>query len=495
MIQLPFASLVFAGAFLLVGFLATSLIFSNRPVGRLLCQISSFAGFTIMLLIAGIVPSVPTPALDHTATHIVTSVFKIIWWLAAAWLAVGAFHAVFERRLRETRIVQDLFSGVVYVGAVFAIISYVFDMPVSGLLAASGVIAIVLGLALQSTLGDVFSGIVLNIAKPYSPGDWVILDDGLQGRVIETNWRATQILTGSNDLATVPNSVIAKGKLTNASHPTKAHGLTIVIRLEPTIAPSRECAILETALLSCNRILRVPAPSVSIRSLDAAALECEVQFFVSAIENGSEAQNEVFDLVHRHCAAAGIRLAPPTESPIVLAPRLTRQDPKDIPRRLLENLPIFVPLSDDERIALAPKLKRRIYKAGEIVVEPGAVAQALAILSSGVLVALQDRETGEKEVVRLGPGDSFGEAGLLTGASARFKIKALTKATVYEIAKDDLAPILSERPAITAELSHILARREDMGKKLLEQHPEDAGHGNNLVDRLASRMRELFGLG
>ena len=101
-------------------------------------------------------------------------------------------------------------------------------MPVSGLLAASGVIAIVLGLALQSTLGDVFSGIVLNIAKPYSPGDWVILDDGLQGRVIETNWRATQILTGSNDLATVPNSVIAKGKLTNASHPTKAHGLTTV---------------------------------------------------------------------------------------------------------------------------------------------------------------------------------------------------------------------------------------------------------------------------
>ena len=72
----------------------------------------------------------------------------------------------------------------IYVSAGLAIFANVFDMPVGGLLAASGVIAIVLGLALQSTLGDVFSGIVLNLAKPYHSGDWIILDGGTQGRVI-----------------------------------------------------------------------------------------------------------------------------------------------------------------------------------------------------------------------------------------------------------------------------------------------------------------------
>ena len=46
-------------------------------------------------------------------------------------------------------------------------------------------------------LGDVFSGIVLNLAKPNHAGDWIILDGGTQGRVIETDWRATHGLSQS----------------------------------------------------------------------------------------------------------------------------------------------------------------------------------------------------------------------------------------------------------------------------------------------------------
>ncbi len=129
---------------------------------------------------------------------------------------------VFKRKSVETRFLQDLFAAFAYVGAVLGIVAYVLDIPVSGLLAASGVIAIVLGLALQSTLGDMFSGVVLNLAKPFLPGDWVILDGGIEGRVVETNWRATQILTLMNDLAIVPNSIIAKTRLVNASEPSEA---------------------------------------------------------------------------------------------------------------------------------------------------------------------------------------------------------------------------------------------------------------------------------
>ena len=129
-----------------------------------------------------------------------------------------------------------------------------------------------LGLALQSTLGDVFSGIVLNLAKPYHPGDWIILDGGTEGCVIETDWRATHILTPDNDLAIIPNGIIAKAKLINASQPMRAHGLTILIRLEPTVAPSGGRAALQGALLSCNRILRSPVATVMVRSLDAVDL-------------------------------------------------------------------------------------------------------------------------------------------------------------------------------------------------------------------------------
>jgi len=487
--------LVLAGACLVGGFLTTRLAFRDRPVGRFLCQFASFAGFSIMLGMAGVVPSEPTPAMDQTFRYVVISAFKIVWWLAASWLLSGFSRAViiFRRQPRETRFLQDLVAGFVYVGAIIAIIAYVFDLPVGGLLAASGVVAIVLGLALQSTLGDVFSGIILNLAKPYHPGDWVTLDGSLQGRVIETNWRATQILTPDNDLAIVPNSQVAKAKLVNASNPQKTHGVTLVVRLEPTILPSYGCAVLETVLVSCNRILRVPAPSVAIRMLDAVALECELQFFVPSIERAPEAQNEFFDLLYRHCASAGIRLAPPPGSAFTLPPRVAR-DPAGMPLRLLEHLPIFAPLSADERVALAPKMKRRTFKAGDVLIEQGAVAQALCILSAGVLVTLQDDGAGDGEVVRLSPGDCFGEASVLTGAATMFKVTALTKAVVYEIAKDDIAPILKERPAIAAELGQILARREAAGKEHLALLADRDKHGKTLADRLAERVKDLFSL-
>jgi small-conductance mechanosensitive channel/CRP-like cAMP-binding protein len=488
--------LAIAGLFLLAGFLITRLALPHHPVWRFLFQLACFAGVTIMLAVAGVSPSVATVRAGWTLNYLGISLLKIAWWLSAAWLLSGFLRAalIYKRQPRETILLQDLLSGAIYLGAVLAVVAYVFNVAVDGVLAASGVIAIVLGLALQSTLGDVFSGIVLNLAKPYHPGDWVILDAGLQGRVIETNWRATQILTDSNDLAIVPNSVIAKAKLINASAPGRDHGATVAIRLDPGVAPARCCTVLETALLSCNLILRTPPPVISVRRLDAVALEIDVQFFVSDFDLLPVAQNEVFDLIFRHCLSAGIRLAPPAGSGFALAPMAPRPSPADASRRLLDRLPIFAPLSDDERVLLAEKMTRGSFKAGDVVVEQGAVAHALFILTAGVVVALQGTGAKEIEVMRLAPGDCFGQAGILAGATSIFQIKALTRVNVFEIAKEDLAPILQERPAIAAELGLILAQRQAMGKSRLEELALPEKQGDTLAERLAERVKDLFGL-
>ncbi len=487
--------LVVAASILVAGFLVTRLALRDRPIRQLLCQLATIAGFTVMLLVAGVIPFEPTPVMDPNITYVVTSAFKIVWWLAASWLLAGIVRTilVFKRRPVETQFLQDLCAGVIYGSAVMGIIANVFDMAISGLLAASGVIAIVLGLALQSTLGDVFSGVVLNISKPYRPGDWVILDGGLEGRVIETNWRATQILTDTNDVAFVPNSTIAKSTVRNASQPTGSHGLKVVVRLDPAVAPSGGVAVLETAMLNCNRILRVPAATVLVRSLDAVALECELAFFVPLIEQGPDAQNEVFDLVYRHCASASIRLAPPAGSTFALPPRGALPDLTDAPKRLLQRLPVFASLSDNERVALAPMVKRRTFKAGDVLVEQGIVAPALFILTSGVLAALQRHDGGDIEVLRLAPGDCFGQASVMTGAATIFKVKALTRAVVYEIAKDDIAPILKERPAIAGELSQIMMKREAAGKARIGALDRRDARPEDMRARIAGRIKVLFG--
>ena len=83
--------------------------------------------------------------------------------------------------------------------------------------------------------------------------------------------------------------------------------------------------------------------------------------------------------------------------------------------------------------------------------------QSLFIVGNGVLSVTRRDSGGETELLRFGPGDSFGEIGLLTGASSGASITALAPAAVYELAKIDLAPILEARPQIAQELSRALA--------------------------------------
>ena len=75
-----------------------------------------------------------------------------------------------------------------------------------------------------------------------------------------------------------------------------------------------------------------------------------------------------------------------------------------------------------------------------------------------------------------------------------FTIKALTKATVYEISRVDLAPILEKRPAIAAELGEILAHRQAIGKARLEEFTERSNPDESLATRFGQRVKDLFGL-
>ena len=139
-------------------------------------------------------------------------------------------------------------------------------------------------------------------------------------------------------------------------------------------------------------------------------------------------------------------------------------------------------------------MKRRTHRVGDVLVQQGSVARALSILSAGVLIAVQKNGAVEEEALRLAPGDSFGEAGVLAGAATMFKIKALTKAIVYEIAKEDLAPIIEQRPALAAALGEVLARRQAVGKARLEDFADRNKPDNNLASRLSQRVKDLFGV-
>jgi small-conductance mechanosensitive channel len=303
-----------------IGILVWHLQGKDRPTARLVVQILFFASMTAALLSKGILPhSVTTGELERLPFYLGTSA-RILWWVHLAWATIGfvRLYIVLDRRPQQARLIQDLIVAGVYLGVTLSIIGFVFGAPIGTLVATSGVVAIILGLALQNTLSDVFSGIALTLGRPFSIGDWIQLTDGTEGRVVQNNWRSTQILTPAHNVVVLPNSALAKLSLTNLTRPDESHLVVLAVRIAADRRPSAIETILKSALDQCGCIVQDPRPVVAFKGIDAIAVDVELQFRVTSPANRTPARNEIIDVVSQHCEANGLSLAMPAGSYLVL---------------------------------------------------------------------------------------------------------------------------------------------------------------------------------
>ena len=144
------------------------LISARGSEWKLLVRVLIFSLFSAVLFNEGLNPMEPAPWADNVPLHLAATGLQIGWWLFGARTLTVLIGAVMMQRVGHTgRLLQDLLGAVIFLIAIIAALAYVLDLPVKGVLATSGALAIIVGLALQSTLSDVFSGIVLNTTKPY----------------------------------------------------------------------------------------------------------------------------------------------------------------------------------------------------------------------------------------------------------------------------------------------------------------------------------------
>lgn len=292
----------------------------RRPYTRLVVQLLFFGVMTAILVGHDVAPHRFDSDGAESASPFLVYSAKLLWWIHLSWAIIGAVRIflVIEGWPREARLLQDLVVGVVYLGTTLSVFAFVFGVPIGTLVATSGVIAIILGLAMQSTLSDLFSGIALILGRPYVLGDWIVLSDGTEGRVVESTWRSTHVLTAANNLVVLPNSLLAKLGLTNVSRPNGTHLITLTVRVAPTREPSAVVEVMQRLLAGSKCIVADPPPIVALKSLDALALEVELQFRVESPAWRTPARNEVLDLVYGRCKTEGLVLAPPATAVALL---------------------------------------------------------------------------------------------------------------------------------------------------------------------------------
>ncbi|MEZ0199356.1 mechanosensitive ion channel domain-containing protein, partial [Pseudomonas qingdaonensis] len=130
--------------------------------------------------------------------------------------------------------------------------------------------------------------------------------DGTEGKVLDIDWRATRLLTGTGSLAVIPNSVAAKARLLNHSRPADVHGVSISVVVPAKVRPKRVFDALEKALQGVSAILATPKPKVTVKASTLESVEYEASGFVADAGTKGDARNQLFDLAHRHLEASGV---------------------------------------------------------------------------------------------------------------------------------------------------------------------------------------------
>ncbi|VVP76566.1 hypothetical protein PS914_01787 [Pseudomonas fluorescens] len=440
------------------------LISANGSHWKLVVRLVIFSLFSVVLFNEGLNPLEPAPWADNIPLHLAAVGLQIGWWLFAARTLTVLIGAVMMQRVGHTgRLLQDLLGAVIFLIAIIAALAYVLELPVKGVLATSGALAIIVGLALQSTLSDVFSGIVLNTTKPYQLDDWISID-GTEGRVTDIDWRATRLQTAQGSMAVIPNSLAAKAKIINFSRPSDILGVSISLQLSPHARPNTVIEALERAMQGCRQLLSKPAPSVSLKSSSSTGMEYEISGFVESMDQKRMVRNQLFDLAFRHLHASGVSLLSSVESN---APaNLSR------PRALLDTSTIFSTLRQEEKDTLSQNMTLQTFRAGDLILPAGEVSDHLLIIESGVISVELSRGGVLFESGRMGPGEVIGEGGILSDTALPAQFTAKTFCSLYRIEKEYLKPYLDARHDIGEAMKALLDFRLNKARTLTEEVPK-----------------------
>ncbi len=469
----------------LCGGVVTPMLFPGWPVWtRALWRVTVLILLTLLVQRIFGSPLRPEIRADGSWERVWQQAVEAGWWVVAARSVAGVARLLLllQNRSRETQILSDLVGAAIYLATALAVVDVVFAVPVGGLIATSGVIAVVIGLALQSTLSDVFSGIAIDIERPYRAGDFLTVEGGVQGRVREVNWRSTLIATVKGDLAVVPNSVMAKSRLVNHSLPAPVRRTSIEVRLDPRVMPDRCMAALEAALQACRLPLVDPPPAITQTGLRGDGATYEIAFSVQGGEFLDPARTEVLALVQRHLFHAAIPLA---VDGLAEVPRLAVPTAVD----LLERSDMFGMLAETERERLASAMETHYLIPGEDLFDQGDLAEALYIVASGTVGILRRDPNGTERTFRVSPGTTIGAIGLITGSPYAARATALTPVKVFRLDKPAITAAIAEQPSLTAALEE-LARRGQAA--ISADISAEMDHEEERSDLFLSRMRSFL---
>jgi small-conductance mechanosensitive channel/CRP-like cAMP-binding protein len=377
--------------------------------------------------------------------------------LAVAAAIINAFIVLLINPLREDR-VPDRFPTILQDAIVLGLVLLASTFLSEQLLTTSAVSAVVLGFALQDTLGNAFAGLAIQSEKPFHVGQWVKVAD-YEGRVTEVTWRATKLRTKAGNFVVLPNNVVSKEAIINYSEPALPVMLEVLVGATYTVAPNQVKAAILEAMRHSTRVLPAPAPDVLLQAFDASAITYKARFWIDDFEHDELARDNVRTAIYYAFQRHRIEIPWPIQ--IEYSREWKEPEPHeqaDRIERVLSRVDLFAEVPSDFRRELALAADHVVYGTGETIVRQGDPGQSMFVVAEGVVSVVLG--PARNEVARIEAGGHFGEMSLLTGEPRTATVLAMGDVEVIELNADLFRRLAEADPHVIERIAESAAARQ-----------------------------------
>ena len=371
-----------------------------------------------------------------------------------------------KRKVPIPKFIREVTAILIFLVVVLLLLEFSYDVHVPGLLTASGVVGIILGFALQDSLGNIIAGFALQFGRPFHVGDWLQMDNQ-HVQAVEINWRSTRFITNDAVQLDVPNQQIVKQTIVNYHGGGVLHAMRLEIGIDYDATPNRVKDVLARAAATAHGVLSEPAPVVFLKNFGDSAIIYEVRFWLDdhRLYNGiaDAIRTNIWYALRRH----HIRTPYPIRHVQIERPKPTtrpgvtpHEKRHDATRELLTAQPLFEGMGDEHLKTLIDHSPIQHYGRGETIIREGADGASMFVLVNGEAGVSVMMGTQPTRVATLNGGDCFGEMSLLTGEKRSASVLAASDCEVMEITKKVFGDIIARDAGLLQRLSELLASRQ-----------------------------------
>lgn len=450
--------------------------------------------FQVRALLEGRMGANPSASAVTIISAVKLILLGIIGYLLVRALNFLFFGLAFRlKRIDAPTLIRNIFTIVAF--TIFFLITFTFLFPgvnLGALFTTSAIFGVILGLALQDTLGNFFAGISLQADRPFQVGD--VITVGAQrhtGVVEEISWRAIKIRTFTNHVVLIANSNAAREPIEVCPR-DNLNARLVYFNTLYTDSPAKTIHVVREAVREADNVSDKVAPIVRIKNLGDNGVDYEVKYWLNDYAKYNDTDALIRQRIWYAFRRAGLNFAYPTRT--LFVERTSKVAMRDgdgsaITERLAA-VDIFAPLSGDETGMLAQAAVRHVFAPGEIVIRAGDPGSSMFVVHHG-RVRVQVNDNGRpRTVATLNEGDFFGEMALFTGEPRTANVVALEETEVLEIGFAAMKRVFDNNPNLVESLSFIMAER----RQGLESHDDPSTSTKNSSAGILSSIKRFFGL-